>query len=174
MIIKKTKNKFKTYQYFLFLVCLFFINQVNGKILKDDVLSIGEEEFSYSYVCNKVLKKESPLIEVENILTLDCMSRKVKVYDFCSKELADSPYYIRGIVDAKKKKVICKKGKKVTMKVACLKADLDCKDPELACYKLKLKYAYRLDLDHSSSFKENDQKVLNCHFSVKKSITLPK
>ena len=152
---------------------MLFSHISHSKILKDEVLSIGDEEFSFSYVCKKMTRKDSPLIEVDNILTLDCMSRKIKVYRFCFKELEASPYYIRGIIDKERKKVVCKKGKKVSMKITCNSLKEGCKDSELACFNLQERYAARLGLVHHSSFKEGDEEVLNCHFSTKKKLTLP-
>jgi hypothetical protein len=159
------------------MACLFFIlfSPISqSKIIKDEVLYVGEEEFSFPYVCKKMIKKDSPLIEIYNILTLDCMSRMVKVYKFCFEELEASPYYIRGIIDKDKKKVICKKGKKVSLKVTCDTIGVNCKDTELACFKLQEKYAARLGLDHHSSFKESGKDILSCYFSAKTKITLPK
>jgi hypothetical protein len=158
------------------MACLFFIlftNLAFAKILKDEVLYIGTEEFSFQYVCKKMIKKDSPLIDIYNILTLDCMSRKVKVYQFCFDELASSPYYIRAVIDKDKKKVICKKGKKVTLKLTCDSEGVDCKDSEIACFKIQERYAARLALNHHSTFKENDRDVLNCYFSTKAKISLP-
>ena len=156
------------------MTCLFFIlNPAQSSILKDDIVSVGEESFSYSYVCKKTFKKDFPLIEVKDILTLDCMSKEVKTYNFCLKELEASPYYIRGVIDVAGKKVICKKGKSVTMKVTCDTPGVDCKDSELACFNLKQKYAARLNLNHHSSFEEKSIKVLNCYFGEKTALKLP-
>jgi hypothetical protein len=155
------------------MACLFFIPTLCfSKILKDEVTSLGSEEFSYNSVCKKMLGKELPLIEYQNANTLDCMGTEVRVGSFCSKEMPETPYLIRGFVDRDKKKVICKKGKKVVLKATCT-GDYKCIDTELDCYKLGQIYAIRLHLDHHSSFSEKNQKVINCYFTVKNKIVLP-
>ncbi len=156
------------------LACLFFIPLLCfSKILKDDVIATGSEQFSYQSVCKKMMNKDLPLIDYTNATTLDCMGTSINVGSFCLKEMPDSPTLLRGYIDPKIKRVICKKGKKVDLKITC-EGDYLCKDTELDCYKLGQIYAMRLNLDHHSSFKENKKKVLNCYFSLKKKISLPK
>lgn len=156
------------------MACLFFIPTLCfSKILKDEVLSLGFEEFSYNNVCKKMLNKELPLIEYTDANTLDCMGTGVNVGNFCRKEMSEIPNLIRGYIDKEKKKIICKKGKKVTLKATC-EGDYKCLDTELDCYKLGQLYAIRLGLDHHSSFSEEGQKVINCYFSIKKKLSLPK
>ena len=155
--------------------CLFFTqNSSYSKILKDEVIITGEEVFSFSYACKKNLGKDSALVDIKDIQTLDCMGKEVKVYDFCFKELESSPYYLRGLVSRERKKVVCKLGKSVSMKVTCDTAGIDCKDSEIACFNLKRKYAARLKLSHHSSFDQNNNKILNCHFGLQESLKLPK
>lgn len=158
-----------------FIACLFFVLfNAQAKILKDEVISIGEEEYSFSSVCKKMLKMNAPLIEIKNISNLDCMGKIVPVYKFCDEQLADDPYYIRGYIDKIKRKVVCKKGKKVILKLTCDSPGVNCKDTELACFNLQQKYAARLKLDHHSKFKNKKVDVLNCYFSSKTSLSLPK
>jgi hypothetical protein len=155
------------------MACLFFIPILGfSKILKDEVMSFGVEEFSYNSVCKKMLGKDLPLIEYKNANTLDCMGTEVKVGSFCDKEMPETPYLIRGFIDSEKSKIICKKGKKVVLKATCT-GDYKCIDTELDCYKLGQIYAIRLHLDHHSSFIEKKQKIINCYFTVKKKIVLP-
>jgi hypothetical protein len=156
------------------LACLFFIPTLCfSKILKDEVLSLGSEQFSYNTVCQKMLKKEFPLIDYVNANHLDCMGTHVRVGRFCDREMPETPYLIRGYVDRDKKKVICKKGKKVILKAECV-GDYKCLDTQMDCYKLGQIYAIRLNLDHHSSSIEAEKKVINCYFSVKNKLSLPK
>ena len=101
-------------------------------VLQDDVSSVSKSRFSFSTVCQKMVAHESPLIEPLSGTELDCMGKKVQVSDFCEKELAQDPYYLRGWVDADTKEVVCQSGKQVIFKYLCVKlADRQlCERPE--------------------------------------------
>lgn len=111
---------------------------------------------------------ESPLIEVASGTELDCMGKKVQVGEFCEKELAADPYYLRGFVNKDKKEVVCVSGKKVLFKYQCVKLSdkkLCDANAKSACVFIQNKLAKRLDMVHSS-FTQNDKgiKQLNCFF----------
>lgn len=147
---------------------LLFIQFSFAHIITDDVATTSKTNFSFSHVCSKMVNHESPLIEIISSSELDCMGKKIHVGDFCEKELAHDPYYLRGWIDQNNKEVICHSGKKVIFKYLCVKiADKElCSLPaKEACTQMKIKLARRLDLVHFS-FTQTEKKIqqLNCFF----------
>lgn len=152
-----------------FITCLFFLSfQVSAKIVKDEVLVIDEKLFTFSEVCKKLTKRESPLITYHSISKLDCMGTIVDVSKFCDLKTQEDPYYIRAVVEKKMKKVNCKSAKRVQIKYLCeSKKDKYCKDKEIGCYLFQEKLAKRLKTAHASIIKEGSKRFLNCHFTPK-------
>lgn len=152
----------------MFLFILFFSQTLFGHVIQDDVATTQKEKFSLRTVCQKMVTHESPLIEIVSGTVIDCMGKKVEVSDFCDKEMAADPYYIRAYVDQTEKQVVCHSGKKVLFKYLCVKrTDAQyCEGKAMArCEELKTKLAKRLDLVHSSFVKnEKGIKQLNCFF----------
>lgn len=111
---------------------------------------------------------ETPLIEVVSGTELDCMGKKIRVGEFCEKQLITDPYYLRGYIDSEKKEVVCISGKKVNFKYVCTKLadkELCTEDAKKSCEVIKLKLAYRLDLVESVYDKNaKGLKRLNCRF----------
>lgn len=137
-------------------------------IIQDDVSLVEKSRHSLKYVCSKSGYPDSPLIEIVSDTKIDCMSKKVEVGDFCEKELAADPYYLRGYVDKEKQQVVCVSGKKVLFKYLCVKLsdrELCSAQAAKACDYIKGKLARRLDVVHSS-FVTNPKgiKQLNCFF----------
>lgn len=149
---------------FIFLYPLFVFSHV----IQDDVSVTDRSRFTFGSVCKKMVTHESPLIEVVSGTELDCMGKKVNVADFCYKELAHDPYYLRGSIDKKSQEVICLSGKKVLFKYLCVKGkdkELCAMPAKLACEYIRGKLARRLDIVHSS-FTQNPKSIkqLNCYF----------
>lgn len=147
---------------------LFFISHLYAHVLQDDVNITDKTPFEFSTVCSKMVTHESPLIEIASGTELDCMGKKVSVSDFCYKEMAADPYYLRAYVDKNQKKVICVSGKKVLFKYLCTHMsdkDMCDKSSKNACGFIQQKLARRLDLVHDS-FTKNEKgiKQLNCFF----------
>lgn len=141
---------------------------VFAHIIQDDVSITEKKRHSFKYVCSKSGFSDSPLIDYVSGTKIDCMGRKVEVGDFCEKERATDPYYIRAYVDKDKQEVVCVSGKKVLFKYLCVKvSDVSMCSSEAtkACSHVKGKLAKRLDLVHSS-FVRNEKgiKQLNCFF----------
>jgi hypothetical protein len=137
-------------------------------IIQDDISVLEKSRHSLNYVCSKSGYPDSPLIEVVSGTKIDCMSKKVDVGDFCARELAADPYYLRGYVDKNKQEVVCVSGKRVLFKYLCVKLsdrELCSSGAERACAYIKRKLAYRLDTVHSA-FITNPKgiKQLNCFF----------
>ncbi len=115
-----------------------------------------------------MVSHESPLIEPVSGTEIDCMGKKVSASEFCEKEMAHDPYYLRGYVNESSKEVICQSGKKVIFKYQCVRlADKRlCGQTALeSCKEIRKKLAYRLDIVHQS-FTKNEKgiKELNCYF----------
>jgi hypothetical protein len=96
------------------------------------------------------------------------MGQKIEVGDFCDRELAADPYYIRAFVDRENKQVVCHSGKKVLFKYLCVKlSDREICNAEAKknCLNFGEKLAKRLDLVHSSQIKnEKGISQLNCFY----------
>lgn len=137
-------------------------------IIQDDVSVTGKERFSFKTVCSKMVTHESPLIEYVSGNEIDCMGKKVKVADFCEKQLATDPYYLRGFADESSKEIVCQSGKKVLFKYLCVKLtdkELCGSEAKKSCEVIRMKLARRLENIHASVTK-NDKgiKQLNCYF----------
>jgi hypothetical protein len=137
-------------------------------IVQDDVSIQGKFRHSFKNVCIKMGHPDSPLVEVASGSTLDCMGRKIDIVEFCDKELAQDPYFIRAYIDQDKQEVICVTGTKVLFKYQCVKLTdkaLCSKEAKFSCAYIQKKLARRLDMVHSS-FTSNEKgiKQLNCYF----------
>jgi len=140
------------------LALLFSFNSYS-KVLLDEILITEKNKFSFKTVCEKMVSFETPLIEVASGTELDCMSKKVKVGEFCDKELAQDPYYLRAVIDAKSKEVICISGKRVLFKYKC--GELCLSTAKASCEVIKDKLAKRLDIVQAAFVKN---KQLDCFF----------
>ncbi|MGE3610338.1 MAG: hypothetical protein AB7I27_12170 [Bacteriovoracaceae bacterium] len=139
-----------------------------ASITQDEVAVTDKLSFNFKTVCQKMVTHETPLIEVISGTELDCMGKKIKVGDFCEKEMVTDPYYLRGYINQEKKQVICLSGKKVNFKYVCgPRADKELcgEDAKKSCEVVKPKLAFRLDLIESS-YDQNEKglKRLKCHF----------
>lgn len=140
----------------------------HAHVIQDDVTVTEKNRFSFKSVCQKMVTHESPLIEIVSGSELDCMGKKVDVGDFCYKQMAQDPYYLRAFIDKDTKEVECVSGKKVLFKFLCVKLSDKklCSLPaKSSCEFIQRKLARRLDMVHSS-FTKNDKgiKQLNCFF----------
>jgi hypothetical protein len=137
-------------------------------VIQDDVATTDKFRFSFKTVCEKMVTHEAPLIDAISGTELDCMGKKIAVDNFCDKELAADPYYLRAFIDKEKREVVCHSGKKVLFKYLCVKLsdkDLCDKEAKVSCTSIQKKLAKRLDMVHFS-FTKNEKgiKQLNCYF----------
>lgn len=149
--------------FFLFLISISYAG-----VIKDDVSVTDRVSFSWKTVCTKMVSFDSPLIEPVSGTEIDCMGKKVNVTDFCEKEMAHDPYFLRGYVNEASKEVVCQSGKKVIFKYQCVRlADkrICGQTAEISCKEIRQKLARRLDIVHQS-FTKNEKgiKELNCYF----------
>jgi hypothetical protein len=139
-----------------------------SNVIQDDVSTTDKFRFSFKTVCQKMVTHESPLIEIVSGTVIDCMGKKIDVGNFCDKEMAADPYYLRAYVDRESKEVVCHSGKKVLFKYQCVKLSdriLCDSKAQASCQQMKQKLAKRLDLVHASIIKnEKGIKELNCYF----------
>ena len=139
-----------------------------SNVIQDDVSTTDKIRFSFKTVCQKMVTHETPLIEIVSGTVIDCMGKKVDVGNFCDKEMAADPYYLRAYVDRESKEVVCHSGKKVLFKYQCVKLSdriLCDSKAQASCQQMKQKLAKRLDLVHASIIKnEKGIKELNCYF----------
>lgn len=134
-----------------------------GRVILDDISSPSQEVFSLQEFCKKMVTHPSPLVEIRSAAIVDCMGKKVKVSDFCQKQMVTDPYYLRGY--AKNNRIECISGKKVIFKYACRHNDKLCgSDAKSTCEKLKSQIAFRLDLIHASLLIKEKNKQLNCFY----------
>ena len=139
-----------------------------SNVIQDDVSTTDKIRFSFKTVCQKMVTHETPLIEIVSGTVIDCMGKKIDVGNFCDKEMAADPYYLRAYVDRESKEVVCHSGKKVLFKYQCVKLSdriLCDSKAQASCQQMKQKLAKRLDLVHASIIKnEKGIKELNCYF----------
>lgn len=139
-----------------------------ANVVQDDVNTTEKLSFSFKEACQKMVSHETPLIEVVSGTELDCMGKKITAGQFCEKELAHDPYYLRGYVDRVTERVVCHSGKKVIFKYQCVKLSdkhLCQNTAKNSCGVIKEKLAKRLDLVHSSITQNSKGiKELNCYF----------
>ena len=139
-----------------------------SNVIQDDVSTTDKIRFPFKTVCQKMVTHETPLIEIVSGTVIDCMGKKIDVGNFCDKEMAADPYYLRAYVDRESKEVVCHSGKKVLFKYQCVKLSdriLCDSKAQASCQQMKQKLAKRLDLVHASIIKnEKGIKELNCYF----------
>lgn len=145
-------------------MCLFFQNAYT-KVIKYDVYQISKKEHTLNEVCLKILNKEYPLVEMNSVTQVDCMSTLVEINDFCEKTYPTDPYLIRGIVE--KDKAYCQSASEVILKYTCDSKDEYCFDSSIGCFKLQAKLARRLKVIHHSIIKKSKSSELNCYFAKK-------
>ncbi len=149
-------------------ILYFLISFSYAGVTRDDVTVTEKSNFSWKTVCAKMVAHETPLIEPVSGTEIDCMGKKVNVSDFCDKEMAHDPYFLRGYVNESSKEVVCQSGKKVIFKYQCVRlADkrICGQTAEASCKEIRLKLARLLDIVHQS-FTKNEKgiKELNCYF----------
>jgi hypothetical protein len=139
-------------------------------IIQDDVSVTERTRHSLKYACTKSGYPDSPLIDIVSGTKIDCMGRKIDASEFCDKELAADPYYLRAYIDKEKQEVVCVTGKKVLFKYLCVKISdkaLCESTAEAACKYIRNKLAKRLEIVHSSFVKnEKGIKQLNCFYEI--------
>lgn len=137
-------------------------------IIQDDVAILEKTNHSFKSVCERMGYPDSPLIDVVSGNRLDCMGKKIEVSEFCDKELAADPYYLRAYIKKDSNEVVCVTGKKVLFKYLCVKYGdkaLCGESAQKSCEFIQSKLARRLDMVHSSIVKnEKGIKQLNCFF----------
>jgi hypothetical protein len=149
---------------------LFFPVLAFSHIIQDDVTVLERTRHSLKSVCSKSGYPDSPLVDVVSGTTIDCMGRKVEVGDFCDRELAGDPYYLRALVNADRQEVVCVSGKKVLFRYLCVQLTdraLCSRPAGDACAQIKRKLARRLDVVHAA-FVNNEKgiKQLNCFYEA--------
>jgi len=139
-------------------------------VIQDDVMTTDRKNYSFKNVCSRMVSHEAPLVEVVSGQELDCMGQKISVSDFCDKELAADPYYLRAYMNKDSKEVVCQSGKTVLFKYLCVKFSdkaICNNQPKKNCLQFKDKLARRLDLVHFSQLKnEKGVPQLNCFFKA--------
>jgi hypothetical protein len=137
-------------------------------VIQDDVTVTEKTRYSLKSVCSKSGHPDSPLIEVISGTTIDCMGRRIDAADFCDREHAADPFYLRAVLNADRQEVICVSGKKVIFRYLCVKLTdraLCSRSADYACGYIKGKLARRLDIVHAAFLKnEKGIQQLNCFF----------
>ncbi len=138
--------------------------------MNDQISDLKKINYSFSEVCKKSVTHESPLIEFISPKEIDCMGKKIQVMDFCDKEQAGDPYFLRAIATEATKEVSCISGKRLVFKYLCAKKTdfVFCDVASLGCVEIKNQLAKRLHIVRASVTKNSKgQKELNCYFDSK-------
>lgn len=139
-------------------------------VVMDQISDIKKISYSFSEVCKKSVKHESPLIEFVSPKEIDCMGKKIQVMSFCDKEQGGDPYLLRGIADEDTKQVSCISGKRLVFKYLCAKKSdsVFCDTASVGCLEVKDQLAKRLRIIRATITKNSKgQKELNCYFDSK-------
>ena len=152
---------------FIFTLSIF---SLHGSVINFDITSSKVLEFSYTTVCKELGISHPIIIEEKGPAILDCMGSEVNVGEFCQKKFADDKRFLRGIVLAKDKKVLCQFGNEAVLKLNCNKEKekIFCQDSRQGCLQLKNLYAFNLELVHHSLVEEVfNKKNISCYYQMK-------
>ena len=139
-----------------------FLDEPHAAILKHDISSIQNHDFTFREMCETMGSKNLEMISANSLSEIDCMGKTFKSIDFCLKKLPLDKGLTRGIVDEKNKKIICETSTSVMLSISCDERDIKyCRDPKKGCEELKKIFAHSLELVHSSIL----EKKINCYFS---------
>jgi hypothetical protein len=146
----------------LFLKIFIIFSNLHAAFLKHEVATPQFKEFEYAEVCEVMGAKNSILISPHSLTEIECFNKNYSLLDFCLKKFPVERTLTRGFIDRIKKKVVCEMSESVIISLSCDKRDSKfCLDPKKGCEDLKMIYANRLELAHSSLV----EKKLNCYFS---------
>ena len=150
-------------KYFFILICLpFFSVELHAEIIKHEISSAKNYEYSLRELCETMGSKNNELISANSLLKVDCMGKIFKAIDFCIKKLPLDMGLTRGIIDEKNKKVTCETASSITLSLSCDARNIKyCYDSHKGCEELKKIYAYQMEVVHASVL----EKKINCYFS---------
>lgn len=135
----------------------------SAKIKEIKTISPIDRTYEYSRICSHKGIHPSPIVEVKNSITLDCMGFSVKINDFCQEKSKGS--LIKSFIDTKNKKVVCQTGKGAKLKIICDKKHGHfCHSKLKGCKNIHKFIAKEIPLVHSSILMENGVRTLNCYF----------
>jgi len=162
-------------QIFLFLFSFFLIQRAShGALSRFDVYGGEKQYHELSQVCLDQLNRSSPIIDILDHKTLDCMGERADVADFCYKKNKNDESYLRGYVDQKLKKVICQKAQRLIVQYRCANQDLSvfCEEAARGCSKIKEIFAKNIPIIHQSLIERKNLRLkeLNCYFEVPRNL----
>ena len=164
-------------KFFLVLCSLFFSIGAHSKseLIQFDVTGRKHQTYSLKTVCENLGHKHNLIVDRENQLQVDCMGKKVKVGDFCTKKSFSAPF-LRGFIPRprpeEKPRAFCVTGKQARLKLSCesKKTRSYCRYPQKSCEKLRPTYAFELEVMHSSRKVLGGKETLRCYFGQKESM----
>lgn len=110
--------------------------------------------------------KNSPLVSGDSLTKIDCMGRKVSASEYCQRKYPDSSDLLRGVVDAKTKRVLCQFGEGLVFSYNCDNLGVCQKSAKSSCEVIRKKVAMNTFLTRSS-FSDGKNKKLSCYFTSK-------
>jgi hypothetical protein len=159
---------------FFFFVILFFQRASYGALSRFDVYGGEKLYHDLSQVCLEQLNRSSPIIDIIDHKTLDCMGERADVTEFCYQKNKTEEGYLRGYVDQKLKKVICQRAQRLIVQYRCVDRDLSvfCEEAARGCAKVKEIFAKNIPIIHQSLIERKSIRVkeLNCYFEVPRNL----
>lgn len=161
--------------FFILIFSFIFIQRASyGALSRFDVYGGEKLYHDYSQVCSEYLKRPSPIIEVIDHKTLDCMGERADISQYCYENNKNEEGYLRGYVDVKAAKVICQRAKRLIVQYRCGKNDLSvfCEDAKRGCQKVREIFAKNIPMVHQSLIERKPSRIkeLNCYFEVPRNL----
>ena len=126
-----------------FFLILLFPTHLLGEVLKHEVSSPKNYEFDFRDACLLMGSKNLELISAKSMTEIDCTGKVFRGVDFCMAKFPLEQELTRGIVDEKRKKVICETAPSVSLTLSCDARSMKyCIDHKRGCEELK-KYMQR-------------------------------
>ena len=152
-----------------FLLIPFFY--LEAKVVKYIPSGLKQKSWSVEKACEIMGHKNPLMVDMLNIAWIDCMGNRVSAKKFCLKMMPKKDkkiFFMRGLVDMKKKEMICYQGHSAVLSLECDKTHgRYCKDKKTGCDELKEHYAYGLDTIRSVVRKKKNVFLLNCYYQAR-------
>lgn len=145
----------------LFILFIFILScfGISAKVHNHEIIEGRLQDFSYVEFCETMKAKNNMLISPIGLAEIECFNQKFKVAEFCQKKLPIDANFTRGFINFDEKKIYCETAKAVTLSI--YRVHKNSNQHKKECEKLKIAYARKLELSHSSFLDDK----LNCYYA---------
>ena len=140
---------------------------LEAKVLEFTPLGLKQTFWSFKEACKK-MKYDSFIVDAVDLRQFNCMGHNMDASDFCQgQQNKNLPPLARGLVDKKKRQIICQWGTSAVLSVSCdKKHNRYCKNKDEGCRNLKRYYALGLESIRSVISKGEDTSILRCYYQA--------